>query len=158
MLLGSNHLLVCCIFIELQLCYAVITNYPFGLFVLRPGSVAVEFKLTFKRELKDEEALAPLKEGIKNGKIGSLKVDPESLEVKKNNKGNCSYNPVAIILFLSFFKDSTDFSTGPSRERRKKQKDRKTESSLYLSILPAVWSVPETKQSVHITNDNRQVE
>ena len=133
MLLGSNHLLVCCIFIELQLCYAVITNYPFGLFVLRPGSVAVEFKLTFKRELKDEEALAPLKEGIKNGKIGSLKVDPESLEVKKNNKGNCSYNPVAVILFLSFFKDSTDFSTGPSRERRKKQKTKNRKLPLLIS-------------------------
>ena len=154
--LTQNYLLACCIFIELQLWYAVITNCPFGLFVLRPGSVAVEFKLTFKRELKDEEALAPLKEGIKNGKMGSLTVDPESLEVKKNNKGNCSYNPDAIILLLSFFKDSTDFSTGKSRERRKKQ--NKTESPLYLSILPAVWSVPETKQSVHITNDNRQIE
>jgi len=43
--------------------------------------------LTFKRELKDEEALAPLKEGIKDGKMGTLNVDPKSLEIKK---GNCS--------------------------------------------------------------------
>ena len=63
----------------------------------------MKFKLTFKRELKDEEALAPLKEGIKNGKMGSLTVDPESLEVKKNSKGKCSYNPDALILLLSFF-------------------------------------------------------
>lgn len=50
-----------------------------------------EFKLTFKRKLKDEDALAPLKEGIKDGKMGSLTVDPESLEVKKDKKGNCTY-------------------------------------------------------------------
>ena len=81
--------------------YTVLTDL---FFILRPGSVAVEFKLTFKRELKDEEALAPLKEGIKNGKMGSLTVDPESLKVKKNNNGNCSYKLHAIILlfFLLF--------------------------------------------------------
>lgn len=49
-----------------------------------------EFKLTFKTKLKDEEALAPLKEGIQDGRMGSLTVDPESLEVKKEEKGNCS--------------------------------------------------------------------
>ncbi|KAJ7351107.1 hypothetical protein OS493_036564 [Desmophyllum pertusum] len=48
-----------------------------------PGSVVVEFKLTFKRKLEDEEALGPLKKYIKDGKMGSLNVDPESLEVKK---------------------------------------------------------------------------
>ena len=86
----------------------MITNYSFGLvFVLRPGSVAVEFKLTFKRELKDEEALAPLKEGIKNGKMGSLTVDPESLKVKKNNKGKSSYN------------------SGSSRERERERERKK---------------------------------
>ena len=56
--------------------------------------------MTFKTELKDEEALAPLKEGIKNGKMGSLTVDPESLEVKKSYKGKCSYNSDAVILLL----------------------------------------------------------
>ncbi|KAJ7351103.1 hypothetical protein OS493_036559 [Desmophyllum pertusum] len=49
----------------------------------KPGSVVVEFKLTFKRKLGDEKALAPLKHSIKDGKMGSLSVDPESLEVKK---------------------------------------------------------------------------
>lgn len=81
----------CCIFTERQSRYRVLTNYTFGLvFILRPGSVVVEFKLTFKRELKDEEALAPLKEGIKDGKMGTLNVDPQSLELKKDSKGNCS--------------------------------------------------------------------
>lgn len=47
-----------------------------------------EFKLTFKRKLHDDEALAPLKEGIQDGKMGPLTVDPESLEVKKDKKGN----------------------------------------------------------------------
>lgn len=100
--------------------------------------------MTFKRELKDEEALAPLKEGIKNGKMGSLTVDPESLEVKKNYKGKCSYNPNAVILLLSFCfcKTQQTFQPGPveiERERdekiKNKKKQNKTESSLYLSIL-----------------------
>lgn len=49
-----------------------------------------EFKLTFKRKLKNEEALAPLKEGIKDGKMGSLSVDPESLQIKEDTEGICS--------------------------------------------------------------------
>lgn len=49
-----------------------------------------EFQLTFKRKLKDEEALAPLKEGIKDGRMGSLSVDPESLKVKKDKEGKCN--------------------------------------------------------------------
>ncbi len=52
----------------------------------------VEFKLTFRSKLEDEEALAPLKKGIKDGKMGSLSVDPESLEVKKDSEGDSSYN------------------------------------------------------------------
>ena len=47
-----------------------------------------EFKLTFKKKLKDKEALAPLKEGIKDGRMGSLSVDPESLKVKE---GTCNF-------------------------------------------------------------------
>lgn len=47
-----------------------------------------EFKLTFKTKLNDEEALAPLTEGIQDGRMGSLTVDPESLEVEKEDKGN----------------------------------------------------------------------
>ena len=47
-----------------------------------------EFKLTFKRKLENEEALAPLKQGIKDGKLGSLSVDPKSLEIKDETEGN----------------------------------------------------------------------
>jgi len=38
--------------------------------------------------LKNEEALAPLKEGIKDGKLGSLSVDPKSLKMKYDTEGN----------------------------------------------------------------------
>lgn len=48
-----------------------------------------EFKLTFKRKLGNEEAVAPLKKGIKDGKMGSLSVDPESLKIKEETEGNC---------------------------------------------------------------------
>lgn len=41
----------------------------------------------FKRRLQNGEALAPLKEGIKDGKLGSLAVDPESLKIKEEIKG-----------------------------------------------------------------------
>lgn len=51
-----------------------------------------EFKLTFKRKLGNKEALAPLKDGIKDGKMGSLSVDPESLEIKEGTEGNLSYS------------------------------------------------------------------
>ena len=53
----------------------------------RKGSVVVEFKLKFKGKLKTEEALAPLKEGIKDGRMGSLRVDPESLRVQNGREG-----------------------------------------------------------------------
>lgn len=46
-----------------------------------------EFKLTFEGKLEKEEALAPLKEGIKDGKLGSLKVDPKSLKIKEGTEG-----------------------------------------------------------------------
>ena len=46
-----------------------------------------EFKLMFKTRLKNEEALAPLKEGIKDGRLGSLNVDPKSLEIKEEIEG-----------------------------------------------------------------------
>ena len=78
--------------------------------------------------MTDEEALAPLKEGIKNGKMGSLTVDPESLEVKKNNKGNSSYKPHTIkyLLLLSYFsffdQETTNFSTGSWRGKKKKKR------------------------------------
>ncbi len=50
--------------------------------------MVVEFKLTFKKQLDNEKALGALKEGIKDGKMGSLKVDPESLKVKRDSEGN----------------------------------------------------------------------
>ena len=50
--------------------------------------MVAEFKLTFKRKLENEQALAPLKEGIKDGKLGSLSVDPKSLEIKDDTEGN----------------------------------------------------------------------
>lgn len=52
----------------------------------KKGSVVAEFKLTFKRKLENEEALAPLKEGIKDGKLGPLSVDPKSLEIKDDTE------------------------------------------------------------------------
>ncbi|XP_078371975.1 von Willebrand factor D and EGF domain-containing protein-like isoform X3 [Oculina patagonica] len=52
----------------------------------KQGSVVVEFKLTFKKQLDNEKALGALKEGIKDGKMGSLKVDPESLKVKRDSE------------------------------------------------------------------------
>lgn len=67
----------------------LIRNSPPPLFYsFRKGSVVAEFKLTFKTKLKNEEALAPLKEGIKDGKLGSLSVDPKSLEIKNGTEGN----------------------------------------------------------------------
>ena len=53
----------------------------------RPGSVKVEFKLLFKTKVDDEDALAPLKNGVKDGKMGSLDVYPESLKIVKEVEG-----------------------------------------------------------------------
>lgn len=52
----------------------------------RQGSVVVEFRLKFKQKLKQEDALAPLKEGLKDGRMGSLRVFPESLKVKSDRE------------------------------------------------------------------------
>ena len=56
----------------------------------------------FKNNLEDEKALTPLKKAVQNGKLGSLTVDPESLKIKKDVKGNRNkndlrYNPSAVI-------------------------------------------------------------
>ena len=59
-------------------------------FIRRSGSVVALFKLTFQRKLKEKEALAPLKEGIKDGRMGSLSVDPDSLSVKEDKEGTCN--------------------------------------------------------------------
>jgi len=50
----------------------------------RPGSVVVEFQLSFKNKLEDDRALIPLKKAIQDGKLGPLTVDPESLKIKKD--------------------------------------------------------------------------
>lgn len=50
-----------------------------------------ELKLMFKSKLKNEEALAPLKRGIQDGKMGPLNVDPESLEIKEEIEGIWNY-------------------------------------------------------------------
>jgi len=42
-----------------------------------------EFKVVFKTKVEDEDALAPLKKGVKEGKLGSLNVYPESLKTVK---------------------------------------------------------------------------
>ena len=55
--------------------------------MIRQGSVVVEFRLKFKQKLKQEDALAPLKEGLKDGRMGSLRVFPESLKVKSDREG-----------------------------------------------------------------------
>ena len=53
----------------------------------RKGSIIAEFKLTFKTSLTAKEAMAPLKQEIADGKLGSLEVDPNSLRLKDNNQG-----------------------------------------------------------------------
>ena len=58
------------------------------LFCFRQGSVVAEFQLMFKNKLDDEEALAPLKKAVEDGEMGSLKVDRESLKIKKEVEGN----------------------------------------------------------------------
>ena len=68
--------------------YAVdglINDVSFSYF--RPGSVVVEFQLVFKTKVQDEEALAPLKKGVKDGKMGSVNVYPESLKIVKEDEG-----------------------------------------------------------------------
>ena len=65
---------------------------PIGIFVkfvFRPGSVVAEFELLFKTRLGDKQALAPLKYGIEDGKMGSLRVYPDSLKIIEEVEGNC---------------------------------------------------------------------
>ena len=46
-----------------------------------------EFDLLFKKRLDDEQALAPLKNGIEGGKMGSLDVYPDSLKIIEEAEG-----------------------------------------------------------------------
>ncbi|XP_044176217.1 von Willebrand factor D and EGF domain-containing protein-like isoform X2 [Acropora millepora] len=50
---------------------------------MRPGSIIVTFKLTFKTEVITRDALAPLRRVTVTGKLGSLHVDPTSLKLVK---------------------------------------------------------------------------
>lgn len=45
----------------------------------------------FKKRLEAEQALAPLKNGIDDGKMGSLDVYPDFLKILEDVKGNCIY-------------------------------------------------------------------
>lgn len=53
---------------------------------MRPGSIIVEFKLTFKTEVITRDAMAPLRRVIATGNLGSLHVDPTSLKERKTLK------------------------------------------------------------------------
>lgn len=65
--------------------------YTYTLFG-RPGSITVEFKLTFKTEVITRDALAPLRRVITTGNLGSLHVDPTSLkELRTVKTGEISY-------------------------------------------------------------------
>ena len=44
------------------------------------GSVVAEFQLMFGSKVSSDEAFADLKNQIKDGNLGNLKVDPEYLE------------------------------------------------------------------------------
>ncbi|XP_015768009.1 PREDICTED: fibropellin-1-like isoform X3 [Acropora digitifera] len=50
---------------------------------MRPGSIIVTFKLTFKTEVIIRDALAPLRRVTVTGNLGSLHVDPTSLKLLK---------------------------------------------------------------------------
>ena len=61
-----------------------------------------QFKLVFKEEIDGEEASAPLKKAIKDGELGSLKVQPDSLKATDDetptDKGT---NQMPLLCFLS---------------------------------------------------------
>ena len=44
------------------------------------GSIVAEFQLMFRKFVAIDEAIADLRQEISDGKLGSLSVDPESLE------------------------------------------------------------------------------
>lgn len=50
------------------------------IFLYRKGSIIAEFELIFKNE--PEEPLKPIKERIKDGKLGELEVEADSLRLR----------------------------------------------------------------------------
>lgn len=61
--------------------------YLHYVFFFRKGSIILEFQLVFKTKVTAGEALAPLKTEIDDGKLGSLKVDRDSLKQTDPKKG-----------------------------------------------------------------------
>ena len=45
------------------------------------------FKLIFKTKVDEKEVLTPLMKGVRDGKMGPLSVEPESLKVINDVKG-----------------------------------------------------------------------
>ena len=52
-----------------------------NLFTFSKGSIVAEFKLTFNENGEPKEALEMFKEEINDGNLGTLRVDPSSLEL-----------------------------------------------------------------------------
>lgn len=53
------------------------------------GSIVAEFQLTFKKKTAAEGALEGFRQEISDGNLGSLRVDPESLEqIPRDTQGN----------------------------------------------------------------------
>ena len=56
------------------------------------GSIVAEFELMFRKNVPAEEAYAELKKKIGDGNLGSLRVDPASLDqISRGMQGN--YTP-----------------------------------------------------------------
>ena len=53
----------------------------------RQGSIVVDFQLIFETRVTVKEALAPLKTETADGKLGSLRVDPDSIKPKLAKQG-----------------------------------------------------------------------
>ena len=47
-----------------------------------------DFRLVFAKKVTVEQALAPLKKETEDGKLGKLKVDPDSLKAKIRRQGD----------------------------------------------------------------------
>ena len=82
--------------------------------ICRPGSIIIEFKLTFKTQVTPRDALAPLRKEMATGNLGSLRVDPTSLkELKTVKTGESPYGFIkmytkAMMLSLWFSTASHD--------------------------------------------------
>ncbi|PFX18968.1 Neurogenic locus Notch protein [Stylophora pistillata] len=57
---------------------------------MRPGSIIADFQLIFKRALSAQEALGPMENEIKDGKLGNLEVEPNSFKTSVDKKDQTS--------------------------------------------------------------------